>query len=173
MIEIDELVRSKRRSLALIVTPEAKLVVRAPLRLPEDQIREFIRQKHGWIKNKLRQMADRPRARVLSSEETAELKASARRIIPERVKYYSQLTGLKPGSVKITSARRRWGSCSAKGSLNFSWRLVAMPLEVIDYVVVHELMHLVERNHGERFWRRVGEIIPDHQKQRRWLKERT
>ncbi|MCS7122892.1 MAG: M48 family metallopeptidase, partial [Candidatus Micrarchaeota archaeon] len=73
--------------------------------------------------------------------------------------------------VRITNARRRWGSCSSSNNLNFSWRLIMAPLEVIDYVVVHELVHTRIKNHSKAFWRMVEAVMPDYDRQRRWLRE--
>ena len=98
-------------------------------------------------------------------------KKQAKKVINERVNYYSNLTGLNPKSVKITSAQKRLGSCSSKGNLNFSWRLVMLPVRVIDYVVVHELAHLEEHNHSKNFWVKVKTIMPDYEKHKNWLKE--
>ncbi|MCA9386358.1 M48 family metallopeptidase, partial [Candidatus Dojkabacteria bacterium] len=64
-----------------------------------------------------------------------------------------------------------WGSCSSKGNLNFTWRLIFAPLEILDYVVVHELCHLKEQNHSQRFWDLVAEQVPDYKKKRIWLKK--
>jgi len=86
-------------------------------------------------------------------------KKEAKKILTERVEFYSKSTGLKPNSVKITSAQKRLGSCSSKGNLNFSWRLVMLPIRVIDYVVVHELAHLEEHNHSKNFWTKVKTIM--------------
>jgi predicted metal-dependent hydrolase len=165
-----QLIRCRRRSLALIVTEDAKLVVRAPHRLPESDIRKFVRQKSRWIQRKMAAANSRPQPRVLSGAEELAFHRLAGKIIPERVKYYSELSGLKPAAVKISGARKRWGSCGAKGTLNFAGRLVLAPLSVVDYVVVHELVHLVERNHSKRFWRRVEGIMPDYKVRRHWLR---
>jgi predicted metal-dependent hydrolase len=170
MPQIHRLIRCKRKSLALIVTDEAKLVIRAPHRLSERDILRFVDRKRGWIEAKMAEISRRPRPRVLSEAEKDTYRALARRIIPERVRYYSELTGLRPGKVRINNAKKRWGSCGARGSLNFPWRLVLTSPEVIDYVVVHELVHLVERNHSKRFWRRVEQILPDYRVRRKWLK---
>lgn len=91
--------------------------------------------------------------------------------IMERVSWYANITGLKYSSVKVTNAKKRWGSCSSKGRLCFNWRLVMSPLNILDYVVVHELAHLAERNHSSRFWNKVKEIMPDHKQKYKWLKE--
>jgi hypothetical protein len=98
-------------------------------------------------------------------------RARAREVIGERLKAYALFAGLRYESVRITDARRRWGSCGPGGSLNFAWRLVMSPVHIIDYVVVHELAHLVESNHSRRFWACVGRILPDYRLRRVWLKE--
>ena len=96
--------------------------------------------------------------------------ARACRIIPERVEFYRKQIGKPVNSIRIKDVRSRWGSCSSKANLNFNWRLVLAPMEVLDYVVVHEMCHLKEMNHSKAFWDLVGEILPDYQKQREWLK---
>ena len=169
-MQIHQLVLSRRRSLALVITAEAKLVVRAPRRLPEKDIYIFIEQKRSWIEKKIAEVSTRPKPKQLSGNEQKSYYQLAKKVIPERVKYYSDLTGLKPKAVKISRARKRWGSCGAKGTINVSWRLALVPQEVMDYVVVHELAHLVERNHGKRFWQRVAEISPNYRACRKWLR---
>ena len=173
MPQIHQLIRSNRRSVCLIVTEQAELVIRAPHRLPEARILRFVEQKRRWIERKMREMSERPKSKVVSQEEAGSYRELAKQIIPQRVKHYADLTGLLPRSVKISNARKRWGSCSAKGTINISWRLVLAPPEAIDYVVVHELVHLVERNHSQRFWRRVAEILPDFKACRKYLKQFT
>ena len=96
-------------------------------------------------------------------------KAQARDVIGERLQHYASLTGLKYQAFKITGAARRWGSCSSKGSLNFSWRLIMCPLSAVDYVVVHELSHLEHLNHSKEFWQKVKSVLPHYQAQRKWL----
>lgn len=98
-------------------------------------------------------------------------KEQAYQKISERVHWYSSLYGLKYNKIKISDAQRRWGSCSAKGNLNFSWRLIMAPLRVIDYVVVHELAHIEEKNHLKDFWNKVKVMMPDYKQNKKWLKE--
>lgn len=98
-------------------------------------------------------------------------KAQAYQKISERVGWYSYLSGLKYNKIKITDAQRRWGSCSAKGNLNFSWRLIMAPLRVIDYVVVHELAHIEKKNHSKDFWNKLKIMMPDYEQHKDWLKE--
>lgn len=95
----------------------------------------------------------------------------ARRILNERVAFYSRQYNFQYRKIGITSARTRWGSCSANGSLNFSWRLIMAPVEVVDYVVVHELVHTIFHNHSTRFWNRVERIVPDYKECRKWLEK--
>ncbi len=97
-------------------------------------------------------------------------RAQARALVEERVRQYAARYGFSYRQVRITSARTRWGSCSAKGTLCFTWRLVMAPPECIDYVVVHELAHLRVANHSPAFWREVGAILPDYKARRKWLR---
>lgn len=90
--------------------------------------------------------------------------------IPARVNFYTAVTGAKYARIKVTSAKRRWGSCSGKGNLNFNWRLIMAPEEVIDYVVVHETVHLTVRNHSRDFWSKVEQLFPDYKICRKWLR---
>jgi len=99
----------------------------------------------------------------------------AKAYLPERVAAYMEQMGAAPAAVKINGAKTRWGSCSSKRSVNFSWRLMMADDGVIDYVVVHELTHLSEMNHSPRFWAIVESILPDYrerQKRLRALQER-
>jgi predicted metal-dependent hydrolase len=95
---------------------------------------------------------------------------AASSFLPDRVRDYEGIMGCHSRSIRISRARSRWGSCSADNRLAFSWRLMMAPPPVIDYVVVHELAHIREKNHSTRFWSLVGEICPDYRNQRRWLR---
>jgi len=95
----------------------------------------------------------------------------AKEIIRARVFYYALKFGYQFKSIRITSAKKRWGSCSYNGNLNFSWRLIMAPEEIIDYVVVHELVHLRIKNHSKVFWDKVASLMPDYYVRRNWLKK--
>ena len=95
----------------------------------------------------------------------------ARREIPARCMYFSLKTGHLPVTIRITDAQQRWGSCTPKGGVNFSWRLIQAPPEMVDYVVVHELVHLIQPDHSKKFWDKVRKIMPDYELRRRWLKD--
>lgn len=90
--------------------------------------------------------------------------------IKGRVGHFSKLIGVEPNVIRIKEQKKRWGSCSSRGSLNFNWRCVMAPMEVIDYIVVHELCHLVHMNHSSEYWALVGRIMPDYQRRREWLR---
>lgn len=96
-------------------------------------------------------------------------RAEAVRIFRERVAYFQNFFGPKPRALRVKEFRGQWGSASRQRNLSFNWRLLLAPLEVLDYVVVHELTHLEHLNHSRGFWARVGEILPDYQPRRRWL----
>jgi predicted metal-dependent hydrolase len=98
------------------------------------------------------------------------LKAQAKLIIPGRVAVICEQFGLHTGPITIKDVRSRWGSCSVRGRLNFNWRLVMAPPEVIDYLVIHETAHLQEMNHSARFWAIVRERCPDYRSHQTWLK---
>jgi len=97
-------------------------------------------------------------------------KQQARKVIVERVYKYADFSGSKFNSVNLSSATTRWGSCSSEKNLNFNWKLIMAPLEVIDYVVTHELAHLMEMNHSKDFWERVRKMFPIYREYRTWLK---
>jgi predicted metal-dependent hydrolase len=99
------------------------------------------------------------------------LQSRAKVIFAERIPLYSQKLGSAPTKWALSSARTRWGSCAHDGSIRLNWRLVQFPIDIIDYVVAHELAHLKELNHGPEFWRTVGELFPDYEQKRRWLKQ--
>ena len=98
-------------------------------------------------------------------------KELAHNIISKRMPHFQQLTGLSPDRIRITSAENRWGSCSSRRTISFSWKLIQCPPETIDYVIVHELSHLKEMNHSPAFWKLVAEILPDWRQRRKQLKD--
>ncbi len=212
-IEIHKLVRSKRRTIALIVERDGSLTVRAPRRAAVAEIQSFIMEKQDWIlrtqerflslgKTPKKDYKDgerflflgneyglslvKPQQPVLKFENgftlgstvqnkgeqifTQWYREQAHSVITDRVELFSVQYGFSPKRVKISSARTRWGSCSPDGTLNFTWRLVMAPMSVVDYVVVHELSHLRVKDHSNRFWREVEQIMPEYKNCRRWLR---
>ena len=219
-MKIDKLIRSSRKTIAIIVERDGQLVVRAPLRASNAQILRFVEEKSAWIRAKqeaARQRKDQAAPHQFANDEsflylgqsyplewvetvpggkrtilsfhegrfwlakacqhrakeilTLWYKQQARQMLDQRVRLYASQFHLSYSQVKITSARTRWGSCSTRGTLSFTWRLVMAPQEVIDYVVIHELAHLLEKNHSKRFWDQVAAMLPEYQQQEKWLKQ--
>ena len=98
-------------------------------------------------------------------------KKEAKEKITERVDHYGNRFQLLPEGIKITSARSRWGSCSRDNRLSFSWRIIMASLTIIDYVLIHELVHIREKNHSQKFWNYLESVLPDYRKHRSWLRE--
>ncbi len=170
-MQIDEIIRSRRRTLSLEVTKDCRVRVRAPLRCSQQEIQRFVDAHQGWLESHMEQMrlhrASAPPPPT--EEEIAVLKARARAVLPEKVAYYSRLLGLVPTGVKITAARTRYGSCSGKNSLCFSCFLMNCPEEAIDLVVVHELCHIRHKNHGPQFYALLASVFPDHRERKQLL----
>ena len=166
------LIRSNRRSIAIEITREAKLVVRAPNRCAKRDIDAFVLSRREWIEKHLELMRDRLENHPEPDESREkELRSMAKAVIPARVEYFSKLMGLYPQAVTITSARTRFGSCSGTNRLSFSWRLMDYPPEAVDYVVVHELCHIVHKNHSAQFYALVASVLPDWKIRREMLKK--
>ena len=165
------LIRSRRRTLALQVTPEGEVIVRAPLRLARGTIDDFVRSREAWIEASLARVQTYRAAHPEPTEdERRALLARAKAELPPRVAYWSAQMGLEPTRIRITSAKTRFGSCSAKDSICFSWRLMQYPPEAIDYVVVHELAHIRHHDHSADFYALVARYIPDWRERVRLLR---
>jgi len=165
------LIRTNRKTMAIYIRPGGLVEVRAPQRCPKRDIERFVASKTKWIEEKRALMLTQAQRQAEpDSALEASLRAQAKIILPQRVAYFADLMGVAPTQIKITSARTRWGSCSAKGNLNFSWRLMLAGGSEIDYVVVHELAHLREMNHLPRFWAVVEAALPDYKQCRLRLK---
>ncbi|MCQ9205825.1 MAG: M48 family metallopeptidase [Omnitrophica bacterium] len=210
---INKIVRSKRRTLALVVTADAQLIVRAPFAMPNSVIKNFIFKKTRWIRKyqeiaRIKKINTKPKqficgehffylgkaykfrtvdSRNICLTEFLEFpkrmlpqarkhiikwyKTQALKVISQRTSLYAKFAGLKYRTIRISSAKKRFGSCGSKNTLNFSWRLAIAPLGAIDYVVVHELSHLKVKNHSRKFWETIKRIMPEYKKYHKWLKE--
>ena len=166
-----ELIRSRRRTLALEITRDCRVLVRAPMRLSRARIDAFVSSRQDWIARNL--AAQRQRMAAAPPEPTAAeiaaLKKRAAEVLPEKVAYWSRTTGLTATGVKITTARRRYGSCNSQNSLCFSCFLMQYPEDAIDLVVVHELCHTKVRNHGPDFYALLEQHLPDYKDRKKLL----
>lgn len=214
-IKIEKIIWTKRKTIALRITDDATLIVRAPFDVSEETITEVIFKHKKWIEQKKRDIEMRDpkfspkefvngegflylgryyRLKIVDDQEvplkfengfylSRNALPQAREVfiewykkmayekISERVRWYAQKRGFKYNKINITNAQKRWGSSSSNRNLNFPWRLIMAPLPVIDYVVIHELVHLEEKNHTKLFWNKVKMLMPDYEKYKDWLKK--
>lgn len=167
-----QIIRSDRRTIALEIKPDLSVIVRAPRRMPEREIRAFLRRHQDWLDRHLEQVRARQQRHPEPTPEEAEnLIQRAKDILPGKVQYYAARMGVVPTGITITGARTRFGSCSPKNRLCFSWRLMRYPEAAIDYVVVHELAHIRHKDHSKAFHAFVASVLPDHLERRKLLRE--
>lgn len=164
-------VYSSRRTLALQVKADGRLIVRAPFGTSDKVIAEALLRHGKWIENAVKRADERKEARPEpSKDEEDKLVSLAKNVLPERVAYYSKIMGVTPTHISVTRAKTRFGSCSGKNAVSFSCRLMLYPPEAVDYVVVHELAHIRHHNHSAAFWREVEKYMPDYRLRQRLLK---
>ena len=214
-IIIDELIRSKRKTVSISITRDAKVIVKVPLKFPAKEIDRIIEEKKSWIIRNKSRVLERIRKKesinlsvggqflflgesytistdyneksikiknrllVIPSElmeniETALAewcRKQGKIILKKRLEELSHLTGIKYSGCSITGAKSRWGSCSYKNRINLSWRLILANKRAIDYVIIHELCHVLHKNHSKAFWQEVEKHMPDYKNHKKWLKD--
>jgi len=163
--------RSNRRTIGFRIDDRG-LTVTAPERAPIVEIERALQAKSAWIERKLREWKERPTVEGSPSTaaEIRALKRQAKTLLSERLAQFHQRHGCAPTRWSLSSARTRWGSCSASGHVRLNWRLVHLPIELVDYVIAHELAHLSELNHSPRFWQRVEALYPSWREHRAALR---
>lgn len=212
MIEPEKIIRSSRKTIAIVIDQNGNMIVRAPYKASLKSIMKFVSDKQDWIER----TQDKAQKRVsryseikcedneliyflgkgfrANSEIRKDIvirennivfpktgnkvkmlekwyKQQAIKVFEQRCEYYSHIMGVKPLDIKLSGAKKRFGSCSSQNNINLSWRLVMCPGEVIDYVIVHELSHIVHKNHSHNFWAMVEKYMPDYKDRRKWLRE--
>ena len=166
-----EIIFSKRKTLSLSVNPDGRVIVRAPRGTGKKYIEDFVREHENWIERARKRVADKKYSlKEASPEEEKALRRLAREVLPPKVSYYASLIGVAPGRITVTGARTRFGSCSGKNNLSFSFYLMRFPDKAIDYVVVHELCHILQHNHSAEFYKEVEKILPDYKERERLLR---
>jgi predicted metal-dependent hydrolase len=210
-----KIIRSKRKSIAVYITKDAAVEIRAPFGVPAAYIDSVVLSKKTWIEEQLEvhehineqkqnfKLDYGDMVLYRGKEYPIKVKAGnlvgfddnsfympsglnyiqirdamiqiykllAKNVLMNKVGKFSENMALIPIAVKINFAKTRWGSCSGKNSINFSWRLILATDDVIDYVVVHELSHIKEHNHSDRFWTVVAEMLPDYLQREEKLKK--
>jgi len=175
-IRPDRINKTKRKSIEIQINSQGKVIVRAPTWASENQINSFVQSKSSWIWKKVGEANKRlvlhPAQSKINPHDIPFLKQKARIAISDRVGYYAKIMELSYKNIRISNAKTRWGSCSPKNTLSFSWRLILFPQDIIDYVVVHELAHIKHKNHSKMFWDYVKTICPDYLNKRKWLRHK-
>jgi len=215
-----EIIKGKRKSLAIAIQPDGNLLVKAPLMLSDNEILKWVKTKTGWIirqraKILEQQSLNQPKHYITGEkflyqglEYELEVRVSqgragmvgvvedkivlfsksheekevqrilkewyvkqAKAEIPRRVRYWAAKMEESFQTITIKNQKKRWGSCSSARNLNFNWQLIMAPVEVLDYVVVHELCHLSQMNHSRAFWEEVEKVLPDYKVHKKWLEE--
>ena len=178
--------RSDRRSIGFQIDQRG-LTVRAPQGTALRDVEAALRSKSDWILRKLQEWHTRPipgaleptsdapadaqtASNALSPLQIRALKRQARALFVQRLAQFEQQHACVPVRWSLTSARTRWGSCSPGGHVRLNWRLIHLPLPIVDYVIAHELAHLEELNHGPRFWLRVEALYPEWRRERKALR---
>ncbi len=170
-----EIIRSKRKSVCIEIKPDGRVLVRVPNRTTQAQIDDLLLEKKDWIEKHLAKIFAKSKDYVevekLSKEDISRLTKKARQYIGARCEVYARIIGVDYNRIAIRRQQTRWGSCSSKGNLNFNMLLMLAPIEVIDYVVIHELCHRKQMNHSRQFWALVESAMPDYKVHRQWLKD--
>lgn len=170
------LIKSRRRTLSLTIEHDGTVTIRAPRGISQTHIDNFLKEKKNWIiknvtKAKKRQLKSRDFSQKITPEQIPQLKRRARQMLTERADYFSERYDLSYKSIRLSSARTRWGSCGHENNLNFNWVIMFAPPEVIDYLVAHELAHTKYKNHQKSFWELVARMHPEYRQSRKWLRE--
>ena len=165
--------RSKR--VRLSISRERALLVTAPKRTPFYFIEKVLQEKQEWIRKTLKyfETLPKPVSPVFGKNLYEKHKEEARKLVSARLNYWNRLYNFSWGRISIRNQKTRWGSCSKKGNLNFSYKLALLSEDLADYIIVHELCHLKEFNHSRNFWDLVARAIPDHKEKRNALHKHT
>ncbi|MBQ8782962.1 MAG: M48 family metallopeptidase [Clostridia bacterium] len=169
-----ELKRSKRKTISIEIAKKCKVLVKAPYLLPKRTIDKFVTEHTDWIEKHIEIQKERNNNAPpeLTEKETKELKKKAREYIVPKVNEFAEIMGLEYGDIKITSAKTRYGSCNTRThNLCFSFRLIQKPLPLVDYVIVHELAHIVHPNHSKAFYNYIEQFMPDYKDRIKQLKK--
>lgn len=163
-------IRSHRMSknVRISIRPDGTVVVTKPSRVPVKFAEAFVESKKEWIIEKLHTITPRV---VHTKKEIEELKKKALHIAEDKVQYFNRFYNFSYKNISIKNQKTRWGSCSKQGNLNFNYKIALLPEKLADYLVVHELCHLGQFNHSQKFWNLVGEVLPEYKKLRKELKD--
>lgn len=167
-----EIQKSRRKTISLSVEKDLHVLVKVPLFIADSEVESFVCRHQAWIEKHICLQRERmEKAPVFSKEQISKLAKEAWALACDGIRKYSQMMCVAPAGIKITSAVTRWGSCSGKNRICFSYRIALLPPEAIDYIIVHELAHIKQKNHGPHFYEEVAKILPDYKKRIALLKQ--
>ncbi|MEI7512217.1 MAG: SprT family zinc-dependent metalloprotease [Candidatus Uhrbacteria bacterium] len=164
--------RAYQRRIRISVKPGGQVIVSAGKHVPVLLIKGFIRHHQTWIDQTVQKLKDRP-VSILKKQDVAEykrVKKTTLKLVEERLAYFNQTYQFSWKRISIRNQKSQWGSCSRSGTLSFNYKLAMIPSELADYVIVHELCHVQQMNHGPRFWALITKTVPDWRERRRALK---
>lgn len=156
---------TRAKAMRLTVHPDGAVVVTAPDFFGMAAIERFFAKHSGWVRRCVAKTRGKTVIRIARGD-IPKLKYKALAFAKERSAHYAKLYGVSFGTISIRAQKTRWGSCSHRGNLSFNYRIAALPIHAAEYIIVHELCHLLELNHSRRFWRHVERAVPHHKKVR-------
>lgn len=160
-----KLIRAKIKNMYIQIKNE-QVIVKAPTKLSEKYINEFINRKSKWIYEKLEESRRTSETENIEQQDIDRLS----KIVKESVEKYSKILKAKPKKVRIKDIKYAWGSCSSNGNISINMHLAKKPQEVIEYVVLHEMCHLIHMNHSKQFWNLVEGNMPRYKEYKKKLK---
>ena len=169
MITVNTVYSPRRKTMCIKIARDGSVTVHVPPGTSHDRIQKFVKDHEKWIITNSQKL--RLKNELVTNADAQLLRKQAKEYILPKVKYYSEIMGLYPEGVKITSAKGRYGSCSGKNSLCFSLYVMLCPKEAVDYVIVHELAHIKEKNHSKRFYALVEKYMPDYKERVKLIKK--
>ncbi len=167
-----EIIRTSRKTVSINIK-SGKVILRGPYSLSDEKAEKIIKKHEAWILSKLEISKEKADSKIeLSEEKIKRLREEAKTYFKKETEKFSKIMNLKCGRITITGAKTRFGSCSSKGNICFSYLLMLYPETAREYVVVHELAHLIEMNHSKRFYQIVEKYLPDYKERKKQLRDR-
>ena len=170
--DFDLKVNPRARRISISVHPDLRVVVSTPSRTSMVVVKKFVQKHADWVRARLEKFRQMPKPKFVpggSKKDYENSKEEARKFVKARIKYFNEFYRARVGRISIRNQKTRWGSCSVDGNLSFNYKLVRMPIRMADYIIVHELCHILQFDHSPRFWALVERAIPEYKKIRKQL----
>lgn len=172
-IEYDLKMSKRAQYVRLTIYPGGRMVAVLPWSLKEEKLERLMRAKAEWIFDKIDyfKRAPEPISGPDSRKDFLKYKTAAHVLVRNRIEYFNPIYQCRFNKITIRNQRTRWGSCSKKSNLSFNYKIALLPRELADYIIVHELCHLKELNHSQKFWDLVGKALPEYRRLKRELRK--